>query len=76
MKKVFVKGHPLTENELKEVKGGSIYVIKVVNGNAPDAFSCEDCGNRIYMFDYNADKKLYYAMCNVCGCRNEVRKEE
>ena len=74
MKDVILKGHPLTENESKEVKGGAIYVMS--GDGVPESFSCNECGHYIYLFEYNADKKLFYAVCDVCGCRNEVKKEE
>ena len=78
MKKVFVKGHPLTENESKEVKGGAWYAMKVVSDPfaTPEKFPCTECGYEIDTFLYKPDEKTYYAVCDNCGCSKEVKMEE
>ena len=57
MKKDFLKGHPLAEKEMREVKGGTIVIPTV---GAPGA--CSICGNRSY--DY--ENGIY--ACKKCGC--------
>ena len=78
MKKEFFKGHPLTENETREVKGGAWYAIKVVTEpyEPPKAFNCDLCGHRIYLFGYNADNETYTAVCENCGCGKYVKVED
>lgn len=72
MKKNHSNGQVLSEQEMKEVKGGEWYVI----AGTPDAFYCESCGNLIYEFGYNAFTGTYVAVCDLCGCSKEVKVEE
>ena len=72
MKKNHSNGQVLSEQDMKEVKGGEWYVI----AGTPDAFNCETCGNVIYKFEYNALTGTYVAICDVCGCSKEVKAEE
>ena len=74
MKDLILKGHPLTENESKEVKGGAWYAIKVVTFLRP--FPCDLCGNIIKRFKYNENTETYTAVCENCGCNKEVQIEE
>ena len=74
MKKDFAKGHPLTEEQLKAVKGGAWYAIKVVTVLRP--FPCDLCDNTIRKFIYNENTETYTAICDQCGCSKEVQIEE
>ena len=72
MKKNHSNGQVLSEQEMKEVKGGEWYVI----AGTPKAFYCDACGNLIYKFEYNALTETYVAVCDLCGCSKEVKVEE
>ena len=78
MKDLILKGHPLTENESKEVKGGAWYAIKVVTEphTPPTDFPCDICGHTISKFMYNANTQTYTSVCFECGCEKEVKIEE
>ena len=74
MKQTVVKGHSLTEQELKEVKGGMWYIIEP-NGKLPEVpFPCEECGHSIEELLYNG--RYFYGICEVCGSRKEIIMEE
>ena len=78
MKNKELYGHPLTEKEMCEVKGGMWYAIKVVTKpyEGPKTFPCEACGHDISDFIYNAHTDTYTSVCFNCGCRKEVKMEE
>ena len=78
MKTTALKGHPLTEKEMCEVKGGMWYAIKMVTdpNKEPDPFLCEGCGYEITEFEYNEQGGNYVAVCFNCGCKKEVKIEE
>ena len=73
MKQTIVKGRPLTEKDLKEVKGGEFYFIKVITSLKP--FSCDSCGYTISKFITTSDEDIYTAICEYCGCCENVKME-
>jgi DNA-directed RNA polymerase subunit RPC12/RpoP len=60
MKKVFVKGHPLTEDVMKEVKGG----YKLISDEEPEKCPQCDC---LTIISTNLGNGLKKYVCANCG---------
>ncbi|MBQ8674432.1 MAG: hypothetical protein IJ511_10435 [Bacteroides sp.] len=62
-------GQILSENEMKEIKGG-----KVNQDENPDELNfCIACGERLGdTLTYNKTKGIYYVMCAYCGTQNII----
>ena len=78
MKNNYLKGQVLSEKEMKEVKGGSWVIVKVVTPpyNPPREIICDICDSEITDFEPNGQENTYVAVCSNCGCRKDVKKEE
>ena len=74
MKEAILKGHPLTEDVMKEVKGGTI-----LEGSKKNKMNfCPDCGYRYTDEDKENDDifeerdGVWRATCPNCGSKNVV----
>ena len=77
MKKNHSNGQVLSEQEMKEVKGGNWLVVKVVTPpyDPPTKIMCDICDTEITDIEPAAQENTYVAVCSNCGCRKEVKKE-
>lgn len=69
MKDVILKGHPLTENESKKVKGGQLYDVDLESLATGFLKFCVACGNPFnghYVFEDGL------VVCQSCGCVNSI----
>ena len=58
-------GKPLTEQEMKSIKGGYVFPISEFNGR------CPHCNEEIRTTAYT-----YYIKCEHCGCVYTITQEE
>lgn len=67
MKKEFMKGHTLTENEMREVKGGEVFEV-----TKPSPLYCPYCGSTNIKFITDTTYKYY---CEDCSAHGEIDED-
>ena len=70
MKNSNVNGQVLSENQMKEVKGGNWIIV----ANPTMKWICDVCGEKITEFMHEGEN--YVAICSNCGSTNEIQIEE